>query len=154
MKTYYIGADVHKQSTTIAVRQNNKIITMTTIPTQIDKLIEFLEQFRGRKYLTIEESSLAAWLHCHLHDKVDKLISCDPRRNRTLKNVVIGAARSIIDKGDNLFQRDYERMVANGMSHSNALHALARKVLTLMWGMWKHQRSFDPHLWQVSNGLC
>ena len=58
MKTYYIGADVHKQSTTIAVRQNNKIITMTTIPTQIDPMIEFLEQFRGRKYLTIEENPL------------------------------------------------------------------------------------------------
>ena len=351
MKTYYIGADVHKQSTTIAVRQNKKIITMTTIPTQIDPMIEFLEQFRGRKYLAIEESSLAAWLHCHLHDKVDKLIFCDPRRNRLicddgdkddpidavkltellannslrqihhsanqrhlalkqwttlyhdrmrekvrqqlklqacalqhgihlsasvannserrktwlneisnrslaqqlhllfqgfdatvsqsaqaqaqmlkhaqnfpiirkwqklpgigpiraitlyayletpwrfktksklfkycgvglersqsgadrrgrpkparlklsprcnriLKNVVIGAARSIIDKGDNVFQRDYERMVANGMSNSNALHALARKVLTVMWGMWKSERSFDPHLWQASNGLC
>jgi transposase len=351
MKTYYIGADVHKQSTTIAVRQNKKIITMTTLPTQIDKLIEFLDQFQGCKHLAIEESSLAAWLHCHLHDKVDKLIFCDPRRNRLicddgdkddpidavkltellahgslrqihhsanerhltlkqwtalyydrvrekvrqnlkiqscalqhgihissscmvhparrkqwlreisprslakqlcllfsgldvnvrqvaqaqeqmlkhaqnfpiirkwqklpgigpiraitlyayletpwrfktksklfkycgvglersqsgadrrgrpkparlklsprcnriLKNVVIGAARSIIDKGDNVFQRDYERMVAHGMSHSKALHALARKVLTVIWGMWKSQRSFDPHLGQASNGLC
>jgi transposase len=81
-------------------------------------------------------------------------LKLSPRCNRTLKNVVIGAARSIIDKGDNVFQRNYEGMVANGMSHSNALHALARKVLTVMWGMWKSQRSFDPHLWQATHGLC
>jgi hypothetical protein len=350
MKTYYIGADVHKQSTTIAVRQNNKIINMTTIPTQIDPMIEFLEQFRGRKYLTIEENPMAAWLYSHLHDQVDKLTFCDPRRNRlicddgdkadpvdavklaellahgslreihhsaneqhlalkqwttlyhdrvrekvrqnlkiqscalqhgihisssfmdhsdrrtkwlnemanrslvqqlcllfqgfdttvlqvaqaqgqmlkhaqafpvirkwqklpgigpiraitlyayletpwrfptksklwkycgvglercqsgtdrrgrpkparlklnqrcnrTLKNVVIGAARSIIHKGDNVFQRDYERMVSDGMNCHKALHALARKVLTVMWGMWKNQRSFDPQLWQAAEAL-
>lgn len=45
-------------------------------------------------------------------------------------------------------------MVANGMNHSNAQHALARKVLSVIWGMWKSMRSFDPHLWQASNGLC
>ena len=351
MKTYYIGADVHKQSTTIAVRQNKKVVQMTTIPTQIDKLIEFLDQFQGRKCLAIEENPLAAWLHSHLHDKVDKLVFCDPRRNRlicddgdkadpidavkltellahgslrqihhtsnqqhlalkqwttlyhdrvrekvrqqlkvqacalqhgihisccfladakkrktwlndmpnlplaqqlrllfqgldtticqvaqaqlemvkharkfpiirkwqqlpgigpiraitlyayletpwrfktktklwkycgvglercqsgtdrhgrpkparlklnrrcnrTLKNAVIGAARSIVDKGDNIFQRNYERMIAHGMTHSNALHALARKLLTVKWGMWKNQTSFDPHLWQAPNDLC
>jgi len=351
MKTYYIGADVHKQSTTIAVRQNKKIIAMTTIPTQINEIIEFLCSFQGRKFLAIEENPMAAWLYSNLHDQVDTLIFCDPRRNRlicddgdkddpidagklaellangslrqihhsanehhlalkqwttlyhdrvrekvrqnlkiqscalqhgihisssflthpdrrtdwlneisnpslvqqlcllfqgfdttvcqvaqaqaqmmkhaqrfpmiqkwqklpgigpiraitlyayletpwrfktksklfkycgvglercqsgtdrrgrpkparlklsprcnrTLKTVVIGAARCIIDKSDNVFQRDYERMVANGMSNSNALHALARKVLTVLWGMWKSGRSFTPHLWQVSNGLC
>ena len=62
--------------------------------------------------------------------------------------------RSLFLKWDmDLFQRDYERMVANGMSHSNALHALARKVLTVMWGMWKNQRSFDPQLWQSAKAL-
>ena len=351
MKTYYIGADVHKQTTTIAVRQNKKIINMITIPTKIDKIIEFLDQFQGRKHLAIEESSLSAWLHCHLHDKVYKLIFCDPRRNhlicndsdkddpidaakltellandslrqihhidnkehlalkqwanlyhdrvrektrqqlklqgcamqegihisssfvkdiqkrktwlrelpnrslarqlevlyqgldtcvsqvalaeaqitkeakkfpiiqqwqklpgigpvrsitlyayletpwrfktksklwkycgvglnrcqsgtdrkgrpkparlkmnprcnRTLKNVVMGAAQNIIDKGDNLFKRDYERMVANGMTHSNAQHTLARKLLTIIWGMWKSQKSFDPKLWHANHELC
>ena len=44
-------------------------------------------------------------------------------------------------------------MVSDGMSCHKALHALARKVLTVMWGMWKNQRSFDPQLWQAAEAL-
>lgn len=84
MKTYFIGADVHKQSTSIAVRQNNRIIAMETFPTRIENFAAYLAKFKGHKELAIEESSLASWLYLHLHDKVDRLIFCDPRRNRLI----------------------------------------------------------------------
>jgi transposase len=63
--------------------------------------------------------------------------------NKQLKNVVIGAAISAIHSLDNEFRSEYERMIANGVLACNARHAVARKMLTVMWGMWKRQSRFD-----------
>jgi transposase len=67
--------------------------------------------------------------------------------NKRLKNVVMGAAISAIYSKDNGFRQDYERMVADGTVVSNARHAVARKLLTVLWGLWKNHRGFDA-------GLC
>ncbi|GAJ17685.1 unnamed protein product, partial [marine sediment metagenome] len=40
----------------------------------------------------------------------------------------------------------YERMVKNGIIPSNARHAVARKMLTVIWAMWKTNSSFDENL--------
>jgi len=45
----------------------------------------------------------------------------------------------------------YERMVQNGMITSNARHAVARKMLTAMWAMWKTNSPFDESLVFLSN---
>lgn len=66
--------------------------------------------------------------------------------NRRLKNVVFGATLSAIRQGGNIFGEDYERMVAKGMRPCNARHAVARKILRVMMGMWKTERKFDPTL--------
>lgn len=63
--------------------------------------------------------------------------------NGLLKNVVLGAAMSAIRSRDNMFRRDYERMLRDGALASNARHTVARKMLTVMWGMWKSQRPFE-----------
>lgn len=65
--------------------------------------------------------------------------------NRHLKNAVVGAALSAIQQGDNGFARQYERLVHNGLSTGNARHTVARKMLTVMWGMWKTNSPFDPN---------
>jgi transposase len=59
------------------------------------------------------------------------------RCNRTLKNAVMGAATSAIQYGNNQFSEDFERMISNGVIKSNARHTVARKMLTIMWGIWK-----------------
>jgi transposase len=64
--------------------------------------------------------------------------------NGRLKNVVQGATLSAIGHSDNMFRRDYERRLAHGALASNARHAVARKLLTVLWGMWKHQGPFEP----------
>jgi transposase len=74
--------------------------------------------------------------------------------NRTLKNAVLGAALSAINRKNNDFKDYYERMVQDGMITSNARHAVARKLLTVMWGMWKANSRFDENLlcaWQEPN---
>lgn len=66
--------------------------------------------------------------------------------NKRLKNIVIGTAISAIRSHDNVFYQMYERRVADGTLASNARHAVARKMLTVMWGMWKSQRPFAANL--------
>ena len=63
--------------------------------------------------------------------------------NRILKNAVLGAALTAINQKQNSFRKDYERMVRNGIIPSNARHTAARKLLTVMWGMWKRSCQFD-----------
>jgi transposase len=68
--------------------------------------------------------------------------------NKRIKNVVIGAALSAIYSEDNGFRRTYERMVADGTLASNARHAVARKLLLVLWGMWKNHQGFDAGFWE------
>ena len=64
--------------------------------------------------------------------------------NRILKNAVLGAALTAINQTQSSFRSDYERMVRHGIIPSNAHHTVARKLLTMMWGMWKRNCQFDP----------
>jgi len=63
--------------------------------------------------------------------------------NRVLKNAILGAALTAINQRRNSFRADYERMVQNGIIPSNARHTVARKLLTVMWGIWKRNCQFD-----------
>lgn len=66
--------------------------------------------------------------------------------NRKLKAAIQGAALSAIGQGDNPFADYYYRMVQHGMTPSNARHAVARKLLTVMWGMWKTSSRYESRL--------
>jgi len=63
-----------------------------------------------------------------------------------LKNAVLGAAQTAINQKSNAFKNYYERMVKDGVITSNARHAVARKLLTVMWAMWKTNSSFDEKI--------
>ena len=64
--------------------------------------------------------------------------------NRRLKDAVMGAAISAIGQGDNVFAQQYERLIRQGISRGNARHAVARKLLSVLWAMWKTQTPYDP----------
>ena len=66
--------------------------------------------------------------------------------NKRLKNAVIGATMSIINGKDSVFKDYYEQLINDGLTRSNARHAVARKLLTVMWGMWKRSCRFDESL--------
>jgi transposase len=66
--------------------------------------------------------------------------------NRRLKDVVLGAALNAVCQGQNPFADHYARMVRNGVSASNARHTVARKMLSVMWGMWKTHSRYDERL--------
>jgi transposase len=66
--------------------------------------------------------------------------------NKRLKDVVMGAAVSAIEQGDNPFAQRYRGLLKKGLTPGNARHTVARKLLTVMWGMWKGNRPYDPAL--------
>ena len=86
MSTYYIGADVHNNSTELAIEKRNKIIARYTVPTTIPAISNVLDSLQGKKYLAIEEGPMAGWLFRNLNKKVDKFISSDPRRNKLISS--------------------------------------------------------------------
>jgi len=84
MTTYYIGADVHSNSTELAVEKNKKIVARYNLPTSITSLSNVLDSLNGNKHLAIEEGPMAGWLYRNLSKKVDEIIICDPRRNKLI----------------------------------------------------------------------
>lgn len=86
MTTYYIGADVHSNSTELAIEKRNKIVARYTLPTTIPALCQVPDSLQGKKYLAFEEGPMAGWLCRNLNKKVDKLLVCDPRRNKLISS--------------------------------------------------------------------
>jgi transposase len=84
MKTYYIGADVHSNSTELAIERNGKIVSRHGVPTAIPAIKEVLTALGGKKHLTFEEGPMAGWLYRNLKDSVEEIIVCDPRRNKLI----------------------------------------------------------------------
>ena len=66
--------------------------------------------------------------------------------NRRLKNAVMGAAITAIERGDNAFKDYYKRMVLNGITPANARHSVARKMVSTMSAMWKTGNEYDEKL--------
>jgi len=84
MTTYYIGADVHSNSTELAIEKNKRIVQRYRLPTSITALSGVLDSLKGEKHLAIEEGPMAGWLYRNLSEKVDRFIVCDPRRNKLI----------------------------------------------------------------------
>jgi hypothetical protein len=53
-------------------------------PSDLSELKVMLMQLKGKKVLTFEETTGAHWLYVELCDFVDRIIICDPYRNRLL----------------------------------------------------------------------
>ena len=84
MSTYYIGADVHSNSTELAIEKRGKIVARYSVPTSIPAIVNVLDSLQGKKYLAVEEGPMSGWLHRNLNEKLDQFISSDPRRNKLI----------------------------------------------------------------------
>jgi hypothetical protein len=81
----YIGMDVHKETVSIAVRnQTGKIVMETVIETRANAILDCIRGIRGELHITFEEGTWAAWLYDLLHPHVARDVVCDPRRNALL----------------------------------------------------------------------
>ena len=82
--TYYIGADVHSNSTELAIEKRGKIVARYSVPTTIPAISNVLDSIQGKKYLAVEEGPMSGWLYRNLNKKLDQFISSDPRRNKLI----------------------------------------------------------------------
>jgi hypothetical protein len=82
---HYIAIDWAAANMAIArmTKKSNKI-NVIDVPSDIKELQFYLKNLKGSKILTIEETTTSQWLYTELIDYVDKLLICDPHRNRLL----------------------------------------------------------------------
>lgn len=87
MSCYYVGLDVHKASVCIAVlNASGKLVMESVVETSTATILSFLKGPRGQVEVTFEEGTHAAWLYDTLQRTQVKVVVCDPRRNRLLRD--------------------------------------------------------------------
>ena len=75
--------------------QENVVLARSTSKKEVIKLVEwekseiklikeYLSHLKGKKILTIEETNTSQWLYTELKELVERIIICDPYRNRLL----------------------------------------------------------------------
>jgi transposase len=127
----YIGMDVHKESISIAVRNDaGKIVMESVIETKASMIVEFVDGLRGDVHVTFEEGTWSAWLYDLLKPRVTRLVVCDPRRNALLQE---GNQNDRVDarKLAELLQNNQLRSVYHGDHGLRALKELVRSYLTI-----------------------
>jgi len=129
--TKYIGMDVHKESISIAVRNAaGKIVMECVIETKASMILQFIDGLRGDLQVTFEEGTSAAWLYDLLKPHVTKLVVCDPRKNKSMRE---GNQSDKIDarRLAELLRLDHLTTVYHGEHGLRALKELVRSYLTV-----------------------
>jgi len=129
--TKYIGMDVHKESTSIAViNAAGKVVMECVIETKASMILQFMDGLRGNLHVTFEEGTAAAWLYDLLKPHVTKLVVCNPRRNALLKE---GNKSDRIDaqKLAELLRGNQLKPVYHGEHGLRAQKELVRSYLTI-----------------------
>ena len=76
---HFIGLDAHSATCTfVVVNQSGDVTHRSIVKTSEGTLLGFLSTLPGEKILTVEESHVSQWIYVLLHEKVDKLIVCNP----------------------------------------------------------------------------
>jgi transposase len=125
----YIGMDVHKESISIAVRNDaGKIVMECVIETKANIILDFIHGLRGELQVTFEEGTWATWLYDLMKPHVEKLVVCNPRKNNRQgdKNDRIDA-RELSD----LLYMNKLSSVYHGGAGVRTLRELARSYLTI-----------------------
>ena len=128
--TKYIGMDVHKESTSIAVMNSTgKIVMECVIESKASMILQFIDGLRGDVRVTFEEGTWAAWLYDLLKPHVSEVLVCNPRKNALLND---GSKSDRIDarKLAELLRGNHLKPVYHGEHGLRTLKELARSYLT------------------------
>src|SRR5258706_10390016 len=131
ISTKYIGLDVHKESISIAVRNSvGKVLMDCVIETKASTILQFIDGLRGDLQVTFEEGTSAAWLYDLLKPHVTKLVVCDPRKNKSMRE---GNQSDKIDarRLAELLRLDHLTPVYHGEHGLRTLKELVRTYLTV-----------------------
>jgi transposase len=127
----YIGMDVHKEATVIAVRNSTGQLVMESIvESKAGSLLQFIHGRQGELHVTGEEGTWAAWLYDLLKPHVHEVLVCNPRRNALFKE---GSKNDKVDarKLSDLLRTGRLRPVYHGEHGLRTLRELARSYPTI-----------------------
>src|ERR1700751_1526078 len=127
----YIGMDVHKESISACVRNSvGKGVMECLIETKASMILQFIDALRGDLQVTFEEGTSAAWLYDLLKPHVTKLVVCDPRKNKSMRE---GNQNDKIDarRLAELLRLDHLTPVYHGEHGLRTLKELVRSYLTI-----------------------
>jgi len=127
----YIGMDVHKESISIAVRNDvGKIVMECVIETKANIILDFIHGLRGDLHVTFEEGTWAAWLYDLLKPHATELVVCDPRKNASMRE---GNQSDKIDarRLAELLRLNHLSPVYHGEHGLRSLKELVRSYLTI-----------------------
>src|SRR5246500_1308564 len=127
----YIGMDVHKESISACVRNSvGKVVMECLIETKASMILQFIDGLRGDLQVTFEEGTSAAWLYDLLKPHVTKLVVCDPRKNKSMRE---GNQNDKIDarRLAELLRIDHLTPVYHGEHGLRTLKELVRSYLTV-----------------------
>ena len=84
---HYIAIDWSIENMAIArmTKKSNKII-LIDVPSDIGEMKVYLKKLKGSKILVVEETTTSQWLYTELRDYVDRMVICDPYRNKLLND--------------------------------------------------------------------
>ena len=122
----YLSIDWSQDKVAIArMRRNSaepKVIEMD--PPELKKVRKYLSEIRGRKILTIEETTSTHWLYVGLKETVDRILICDPYVNKLLQT---GAQTDKLDARDlcKLLRANMLREVYHSMEEDYIIRKLA-----------------------------
>ncbi len=84
-RDHFIGIDVHCQFCELAViTATGQVVCRERCATTIPDLLALVQAVPRPRQLVFEEGPLAGWLGRQLQAAVDRLVVCDPRRNRLI----------------------------------------------------------------------
>ena len=102
----------------------------SVIETKASMILQFIDGLRGDLQLTFEEGTSAAWLYDLLKPHVAKLVVCDPRKNKSMRE---GNQNDKIDarRLAELLRLDHLNPVYHGEHGLRTLKELVRSYLTI-----------------------
>lgn len=105
---HYIGVDWSSSTMAIAriCKGRPNHVRVHEQQSSLKDLQLHLDQLQGNRIVVIEESTPAQWLYVNLHDHVEKVVVCDPYRNRLLQDG---------PKNDKIDAKGLCRLLKNGM---------------------------------------
>jgi transposase len=84
---HYVAVDWSEQ--TMAIAHMGRRLEEPVVferSANLKSLKEYLETLRGRIVLVVEETTTAQWLYLELRDAVERIVICNPHRNRLLSD--------------------------------------------------------------------
>lgn len=94
---HYIALDWSERNMAIArLGKKETEPKVIDVPSDLKELKLYLANLKGKKILTIEETTTSQWLYVELYNYAEKIFICDPYRNRLLSD---GPKTDKIDAG-------------------------------------------------------